>query len=56
MARTDHHAEQRAHKAERRHTRVYNARPRLSRVAVLREQLADIPAPTRMFPMDCEAA
>ena len=40
MARTDHHTEQRAQRWRREALR-YNARPRMTRTAVLREQLAD---------------
>lgn len=39
MARTDHHTEQRAQRWRREFLR-YNARPRMSRTAVLREQIA----------------
>lgn len=41
MARTDHHTEQRAHRAERRHARRYATRPQRSAALDLLEGLAE---------------
>lgn len=54
MAHTDHHTEQRQHKAARRADRLYNARPRLRAVDLIREQLEEPDEPEHA-PIDCEA-